>query len=236
MKQQNILAVDTSSRVLSVAIRSRAGELFESSLEGTPRHSEQLLELLEQGLKQLQIAKHEIDQLIWGLGPGSFTGLRIGLSVLKGLHLVWDRNALGASSLDLIALATNPVTGQLAVCVDARRGRLYVARYRFQAGEPEKLLPDSLLSFEELMAQMNHQTVLTGDALGTYGARIREHLGHRALLAPRCFWYPRASGALLLYESKPDWLEPLTLRSMTPRYLRLPEAVEKSKLAARRVR
>ena len=75
----NTLAVDTSSRVLSLALRSRNSETFEANLEGTPRHSERLIDLIEEGLDHLGLQKEEMDQLIWGLGPGSFTGLRIGL-------------------------------------------------------------------------------------------------------------------------------------------------------------
>ena len=112
MNVKNILAVDTSSRVLSVAIRA-SQSTFESNLDGTPRHSEQLIGLIQKGLKRLKLKKENLEAFIWGLGPGSFTGLRIGLSVLKGFHLGLRKKSYGASSLDAIALSSGLTDGEL---------------------------------------------------------------------------------------------------------------------------
>src|SRR3989338_2449813 len=144
MNAKNILAVDTSSRLLSVAIRSEYS-VFEANLDGTPRHSEQLIGLIKEGLAHLRLKKNDLETLIWGLGPGSFTGLRIGLSVLKGFHLGLRKKSYGASSLDLIALSSGLVSGELAVCVDARREHIYAAKYQFKKGAVKKVLKDSLL-------------------------------------------------------------------------------------------
>ena len=226
---KNILAVDTSSKLLSVALRSEQGEVFEANLEGTPRHSEQLIGLVQGGLKHLGLNKKELDHFAWGLGPGSFTGLRIGLSVLKGFHLGLRKRAFGASSLDLIALGTGMNEGKLAVCVDARRNRIYAAIYRFQSGRVAKVLKDSVLSFEALVKKVDSKTVFTGDALLTYGDRLRKELGKKALFLDSNFWYPRALFLVKLFDSNPRWLKPLTLREMIPQYLRISEAEEKIK-------
>ena len=223
----NILAVDTSSRVLSVALRSRNLETFETNLEGTPRHSEQLIDLIEEGLNHLGLKKEDIDQFIWGMGPGSFTGLRIGLSVLKGLHLGLRKRSFGVSSLDLIALGVGLVTGELIVCIDARRKRIYAATYRFRNGLIQKVTQDSLFSFDELKKKIKAETVLAGDALENYGTLIRKSTGKDAVFLPSSFWYPRALHSIRLAESKKEWLKPLSLRSMEPSYLRSSEAEEK---------
>ena len=73
-RERNLLAVDTSSRMLSVALAGR-GALFEANLDGMPRHSEQLIDLIDQGLRTLRLKKDEIHEFLWGFGPGSFTGL-----------------------------------------------------------------------------------------------------------------------------------------------------------------
>lgn len=223
----NTLAVDTSSRVLSVALRSGNSEVFEANLEGTPRHSEQLIDLIEEGLDHLGLRKEEINRLIWGLGPGSFTGLRIGLSVLKGLCLGLGKPSFGVSSLDLIAWGSGMVTGELAVCVDARRERIYAAVYRFRNGLIQKVIQDSLFSFDELKERMKPGIVLAGDALQNYGALVKSLMGDEAIFLPPSFWYPRAFFALPLAEDRKDWLKRLSLRSMEPRYLRCSEAEEK---------
>ena len=225
----NILAVDTSSRVLSIAIRTGNGTLFESNLEGTPRHSEQIIDLIQSGLARLGLKKNELDLFLWGLGPGSFTGLRIGLSVLKGFHLGFEKHSFGASSLDLVALGSGMVKGELAVCIDARREHIYAALYRFQGGKAKKVFQDSLVSFETFMKKVSRDTVFTGDALVPYGGWIQKKLGENTLFLSPSFWYPRALFLTHLYEAKREWLKPLTLRTMTPQYLRISEAEEKLK-------
>lgn len=226
--KKNILGVDTSSQALSVALLNGARDaIFETNLEGTPRHSEELIDLIERGLKAVRLKKNEIDCFLWGLGPGSFTGLRIGLSVLKGFHLGFKKKSFGASSLDLIALGSNVTEGKLVVCVNARRERIYTSIYQFSKGEVKKTLSDSLLSFEEFMETVDSDTIFSGDALLTYGKEIREKLGKEPLFLTPSFWYPKALFLIKLYEQKRNWLKPLSLRTMRPVYLRRSEAEDR---------
>lgn len=238
LSTKKILAVDTSSNVLSVAICSGTDAIYEVNLDGVPRHSEYLIDLIQDGLRRLKIKKQDLEFLIWGMGPGSFTGLRIGLSALKGFQLGLKKKAFGGSSLDLIAFGTGLTSGKLAVCVDARRERIYTAIYQFKKGVVKKVLRDSLLSFDELTKKLDPETVMmTGNALATYGQAIRQKIGKEMLFLEPIFWYPRALFLIHLYESKRDWLKPLTLKSITPQYLRTSEAKEmfnKSVIAKRR--
>lgn len=200
--------------------------IFEANLDGVPRHSEFLIDFIQDGLKRLKIKKQDLDLLIWGLGPGSFTGLRIGLAALKGFHVGLKKKSLGGSSLDLIALGTGMVSGELVVCVDARRQRIYTAIYQFHLGDIKKVLPESILSIDELMTKLNPGTVMTGDALQSYGDQIQSEFAKEMLFLDPIFWYPRALFLLHLYESKRDWLKPLTLKTMSPQYLKKSEAEE----------
>lgn len=234
MKLGNILAVDTSSRVLSVAIRASDQAVFEANLDGTPRHSEQLIDLIEEGLKRLKLKKNQLDELAWGLGPGSFTGLRIGLSALKGFHLGLRKRAFGASSLDLIALGSGMTSGELAVCVDARREHIYTAIYRFENNVPKKVLRESLLSFDQLIKKLRWDTIIAGDAFNRYGDLIQKKMGKNVLFLNASFWYPRALFLIRLCDEKHSWLKPLTLKSMQPLYLRSSEAEEKFGIARRK--
>lgn len=221
-----LLAVDTSSRVLSVAIQSN-GSAFETNLDAVPRHSERLIGVIEKSLKRLKLKKEKIDAFLWGLGPGSFTGLRIGLSVLKGFHLGFGKKSYGASSLDLIALSSGLREGELLVCVDARRKSIYAAKYRFKNGVAKKMMRDSLLSFNQLLEKSGKNTIFTGDALAVYGDLIRKKHGKNVLFLSPSFWYPRASQLLVLIQSKREWLTPLSLKTMVPRYFRSSEAEER---------
>jgi tRNA threonylcarbamoyladenosine biosynthesis protein TsaB len=223
---KNILAVDTSSRVLSVAIKS-GSSVFKSNLDAVPRHSERLIGIIEKGLKRLKLKKENIHAFVWGLGPGSFTGLRIGLSVLKGFHLCLRKKSFGASSLDLIALSSSLKEGELLVCVDARRQSIYAAKYQFKNGAVKKVMKDTLLSFDELIRKTTKQTIFSGDALTVYGDLIRSKHGKNVLFLKPSFWYPQASQSLFLSESKREWLTPLSLKTMVPRYFRFSEAEER---------
>lgn len=220
LSAKKILAVDTSSNVLSVAICSGTDAIFEANLDGIPRHSEHLIDFIRDGLQRLKIKKQDLDFLIWGLGPGSFTGLRIGLAALKGFHVGLKKKSFGVSSLDLIALGTGMISGELAVCVDARRERIYTALYQFKKGEMKKTLRDSLLSFDELMKKLKPGMAITGDALKTYRSLIRSKSSEEVFFLDPRFWYPRALFSFHLYESKRNWLKPLSLKSMAPEYLR----------------
>lgn len=226
LSTKKILAVDTSSNILSVAVCSGTDAIFEANLDGVPRHSEHLIDLIREGLERVKVKKQDLDFLIWGLGPGSFTGLRIGLSALKGFYMGLQKKSLGGSSLDLIALGSGMVTGTLAVCVDARRERTYTAIYQFTEGTIKKVLRDSLFSFDELMEKLSPGITVTGDALAKYGPAIKTKKGKEVLFLEPYFWYPRALFLLHLYESKRNWLKPLTLKSITPQYLRTSEAEE----------
>ena len=126
--------------------------------------------------------------------------------------------------------------GELAVCVDARRERIYAAMYRFRHGAVQKVVPDSLFSFDELKKRVCPETVFTGDALETYGALIRQSVGKEATFLSRSFWYPRAVFSIDLAETKKEWLKPLSLRAMKPAYLRSSEAEEKYRVAPMRRR
>lgn len=225
-KNKNIVAVDTSSRVLSVAIQSSEGGRYEINLEGTPRHSEQVIGFIDQGLRSLKLKKKKLDHFLWGLGPGSFTGLRIGMSLLKGFHFGFNKRAFGASSLDLVALGVPQSSGKLAVCMDARREKVYLALYTYNHGLIEKTFGDAVVSIDQFVSRLDHRTILAGDALAVYGGQIRQKLGKEMVFTEPIFWYPRALFLLHLYTTKKTWLRPLNLKTMSPQYLRISEAEE----------
>ncbi|OGW80162.1 MAG: tRNA (adenosine(37)-N6)-threonylcarbamoyltransferase complex dimerization subunit type 1 TsaB [Omnitrophica bacterium RIFCSPLOWO2_12_FULL_44_17] len=226
-KIRNILAVDTSSRVLSVGISQNGESVFETNLEGTPRHSEQLIDLIQHGLETVHLKKNDLTHFVWGLGPGSFTGLRIGCAFLKGFSLGCQKPVFGVSSLDAIALGSGIISGELAVCVDARREKIYTAIYKFQNGSPEKILPESVLSFEELSKEIRPGMIVTGDSILNYHIRFRNAFADQVELMQPMFWYPKASLMIRLFETWPERTKKLTLRMMVPMYLRRSEAEEK---------
>ena len=229
----NILAVETSSPVLSVALQRRDGMTKEIIFETGLHHVEKLMLFVRELLSELQIKKEKIDLIVCGVGPGSFTGLRVGLSAVKGLALGLGKKIVAVSSLDLIAEGAGLSEEKLAVVLDARRERLYTALYQFKAGTPRKILKDSLLSLDQLIKLVDSNTVFTGSALVTYGDQIEKKLGRDVRWLDEKFWHPKASSIFSLLKHNQAAVKTIPLRQLKPMYLRLSEAEEKRKTIKR---
>jgi len=226
---RNILAVDTSSGVLSVSAQNSEGAKIEINLDAGFRHGERLVLLIKQALSDLRIDKKDLDVLACGIGPGSFTGLRIGLSAMKGLSLGLKKKVLTFSSLDLIAAGAPLTSGKLAVLVNAKRDRVYAALYQFKDGVSKKIMKDSSLGINELLDYADENTVVSGDAILPYGETIKERLGRKIVFLEKQFWFPKASAMLPLVEAANGKAQASSLVRLKPAYLRLSEAEERRK-------
>lgn len=144
-----ILAYDTSGEVLSVALAVDGRALAEDQSAPGLRHSSCLMPLIEGILKKAGWKPRDLDVLAVGVGPGSFTGLRVGVATAKMLAFVWKTKLVGISSLEALARST----GSCAVAVDARRGRVYGALYEKRTGRLCELLAPSLMASGDFFAK-----------------------------------------------------------------------------------
>lgn len=224
----SILAFETSSPILSVALGTSKGEVRVVRSKSFLRHSENLIPFIDRLLKKEKISLRQIDAFAIDRGPGSFTGLRIGFSLLKGFLAVQKKTCYGAMSLDMItANAKLPEGSRLGVLVDARRDAVYSRFYECLRGQwrPERKL--KLQSISQLKTEIREGTVLVGDALTRYGETLKETFGKRihflnertqfpsaAVLAR---WVQAGDKRLFLLKSPKDYL---------PLYLRASEAEE----------
>jgi tRNA threonylcarbamoyladenosine biosynthesis protein TsaB len=147
----NLLAIETSSPTLSVAIKKTGGKLRHATVQGYMKHAENLLPVIDRLLKKEKLKIGDIDVFLISRGPGSFTGLRIGFATLKGFLATCPKPCYGASSLDVIAAGIQPERrSNLTVCLDARRGKLYTRFYRYHknkwspSGPPRVMLIDEV--------------------------------------------------------------------------------------------
>lgn len=223
----NVLAIETSSSLLSVAAKRKDGVSAEINLEGGLHHAENLTRLVKEVLEILKLRKEDLDLVACGLGPGSFTGLRIGCSAAKGLAVGLKKKVLGISSLDLTAEGIPCLFEKLAVVVDARREKIYAAFYERQDGAWRKIVKDSLFSIDQLLERLDCGTALAGNALLTYGEKVRNAMGRPAVLIDGSFWNPRASLVFSWMEREKKPLRFLKLSDVKPLYLRLSEAEER---------
>lgn len=217
-----ILALETSTPTPSAALLEDREVLAEATLPPGQTHSRTLLALVEKLLQDRKTAVRDLGLIVIGQGPGSFTGLRIGLAAAKGLAWAADKPLVGAPSLETIALAV-PLTDQpLHPLIDARKGQVYSARF-----EPDpdrkgwrRVGPVEALTPATLAGQVDRPTLFVGDGAVTLDSTLRQKLGPMYLRAPQGLDSPRASQAGILglknyqagAESDPALILPLYIR------------------------
>lgn len=220
-----ILAVDTATHTGSVALTDYEVVLAEYSLFSKETHSRRLLQAVEYLLAQTGLALNDIDGLAVTIGPGSFTGIRIGLATFKGLALATGKPVVGISTLDALA-ANFPVADRLVFpVIDARKGEVFTAAYYpNEEGRLIKTSPESALSPQDLVARIEERVILIGDGARSYGEFFEKELGDKAFFAPGPFSFIRASNVAFLAAEKFKAGELVDVVTMVPTYIRLSEA------------
>ncbi len=160
-----ILGFDSAGKAAGAAVWDDGTILYEANLRAGLTHSQTLLSLCEQALSQTQLRLSDIDFMALNLGPGSFTGLRIGLASAKGLCFADDIPCIGVSTLESLAYAL-PVEGNVLCALDARRREVYAAGFRRTSGGVLRLSEDKAAPVEALrpvLEQMEGPIYLMGD-------------------------------------------------------------------------
>jgi tRNA threonylcarbamoyladenosine biosynthesis protein TsaB len=228
----NLLAFDTSSQVLSVALKKGNENLSETKIVGFLQHAEKLLPMIDEMLKAKKMTINDIDRFLIGRGPGSFTGGRIGFATLKGFLAARKVPCLGALSLDMIAEnADLPEGSRLCVALDARREKLYTQFLRRRRNRWKSEGKAKVLSAAELADKFPGEIYLTGDAVIRYGDYFLKAAGKKKIhFLPESAWYPRASVLIRWFETKNEKLLKLEKpKDFIPFYFRLCEPEEKRK-------
>lgn len=220
----NILAVDTSAVTATVAIIKDDVLVYENNITNALTHSETLMPMIDTALKSVKLVPSDIDLLAVSNGPGSFTGIRIGVAAVKALAYALDKPVFGINTL--LALAYNLSVLEnvpISPIMDARRGQVYNAVYKFSSYKAEEVVAPRALSIEELCADITEKTYFVGDGVRVYGAKIKELLGDKAVLAPTHLTLQKASSiAFAASEANSDvYLSPEALEVV---YLRKSQA------------
>ena len=169
-----LLAIDTSTRMVSLALYDGVEVLCESSWTSVDYHTVELAPAVAEALDKARLTANDLGALAVALGPGSFTGLRIGMALVKGLALAKHLPVIGVPTLDILAAAQPLAQFQLAAVSRAGRGRLAVGWYQAQnetwnmVGEFEVFTP------EELASRITQPTFICGEL----NKAEREFLGH----------------------------------------------------------
>ncbi len=217
----NILAIDTTSQALSAAITS-SGELVAGfDLFTKDTHSERLMPLIDSILGAAKMNIADIDCYACTVGPGSFTGLRIGISAIKGLAYANGKMVAAISSLD--ALSTNIHDTRYDICplIDARKGELFCAFYKIGAdGELIKRSDGMNPTPDRLIAMIKRKTVFVGNGAILYKDTLSEKLAEKAVFVRDELNYIKGLNIARLAEAKikagdltkPELLAPIYIR------------------------
>ncbi len=187
-----ILAVDSATRSCSVAVRVGDRLAAETTVVSDRTHSVHLMRMIREVLVLANSNLAALDGLAVSVGPGSFTGLRIGISTVKGLALAGGKPCVGVSSLEVLASGCLPGGRGIWALMDARKGDVYAGHYRECDGGLERVAPEGLLPLEAVLRTVDTPHVFVGDGAQRYQARIRDVLGELAAFAPAEHHFPRA--------------------------------------------
>jgi tRNA threonylcarbamoyladenosine biosynthesis protein TsaB len=226
-----ILGIETSGNIGGFAVVEGGRLLAEIASDITGRHVERGDAMIEYVLECADTPIGGLAAVAVSLGPGSFTGLRVGLALAKGLCFGRGLPLVGVPTLDVMAEVFAGTEGVVVPVRDARRGEIYFGLYDAAGGTPRRLsdyralapdaLADELLALGKATGENAKRFVLVGDALARYGGTLRSRLGARMVEAAEVMWPPRpamvaALGGRMLAAGKVadlDGIEPIYVRA-----------------------
>ncbi len=180
-----VLGIDTSTLTGSVGLIDDERPIAQYSLSIEVTHSERLMEAIDTLLHGARLGLEDIDGFAISIGPGSFTGLRIGLGTVKGLCMATEKMAVSVPTLE--ALAANLPYCSYAICpiLDARKKEVYAALFKYDKnGDMIRITEDRVISPQLLADQIREPAVFLGDGVSVYGDFFKKRLGNFAHFAP----------------------------------------------------
>lgn len=223
-----ILALDTATGCCTLALTVgsvlKGAVLASLSLNGSMTHSRRLIAAIDWLLSEAEVDWPMIDGIAVGLGPGSFTGLRIGMATAKGLAATAGIPLLGITTLD--ALAGNCITSRLiCAALDARKKEVYVAYYRCDAmGVARRISEIRAVDPLKLTDEINEPVVIVGDGALVYGDHWKKVLREKVEFAPLALHYPSATAVGLRGGEDLQNNRVLDLVAAVPLYIRASDA------------
>jgi tRNA threonylcarbamoyladenosine biosynthesis protein TsaB len=186
-----ILAIDSSTKRFSLAVADGERVLVSRNRVSRDVLSSSIIPAVRMILKRAGISLRDCDAFAVGLGPGSFTSLRVGLATVKGLAFAVHKPVIGIPSLDTLAAnGYDEDVRQICVICDARRGRVFGGVYRKEGDVWRRRSDHLLVKPEELLSMIEGETLFLGDGVALYQDLIAKKAGSR--IAQEKFWYPRA--------------------------------------------
>ncbi|AYE34781.1 tRNA (adenosine(37)-N6)-threonylcarbamoyltransferase complex dimerization subunit type 1 TsaB [Clostridium septicum] len=220
-----VLSIDSSSQVATVALMKDDCLIGEYTLNHKREHSVLIMDMVEMLLKDNNLDINDIDGFVVSKGPGSFTGLRIGMATVKGLSFGSNKPYVSISSLDALAYSLINFDGIICPIMDALRNSVYTCLYKNENGNLTAITDYDALDLPylvKLIKEKGDKVIFTGDGINKHKDYLKEHLPN-AVFAPNHLSIVRASslgelGIKMLIEGKYDSV------NSSPLYLKKPQA------------
>lgn len=215
-----ILAIDSSSKPASAAVADGEHILSEVYVNNGFTHSKTLMNVAKSAIELSGISVNDIELIACVTGPGSFTGIRIGVACAKGIAFPNNIPCIGISTLEAMAYNCASFDGYACAVMDARCSQVYTATFKVHFGKIERITEDRAISIDSLIDELNslNNTVYL---LGDGAHLIKNKTNNDFILLNENLRYQKASGALLAALDKKEYIAP---DELVPVYLRLPQA------------
>ena len=224
-KVMKILAVDTASRTGSVAVLEDETILAEVQVTSPQTHAKRLMSAIDTALGMADSDLSELNGFAVTHGPGSFTGLRIGISTVKGLALATGKPVTGVSTLDALACQFPSFPDLVCPLLDARKGQIYTALYKCGHHRGlEKLAPECATGPRQWLTQIKGPCLFVGDGAILYKGIIKEIIGQQTRFAPPYLNSVRASVVASIGKKQIERGDVVDVASLVPHYIRKSDA------------
>ena len=219
-----LLALDTSSLTATVALLDDDKLMGEYTLNHKKNHSQKLMPMIEELLNSCSTKPKEIDVFAVSLGPGSFTGLRIGIATMTAMAQALDKEVVGVSTLEALAYNLFNIKGLICPIIDAQRDLVYTALYRWTDGNIEELMKQQVIDIHgliDILKGKSEKIFFVGDALEKFGGNLKADLAQQFAVPPLRLLIPSASSVAEVAKIK---IRENITTDMVPIYMRKSEA------------
>jgi tRNA threonylcarbamoyladenosine biosynthesis protein TsaB len=221
-----VLAIDTSNYALGIALTEADKIIGEYITNMKKNHSVRVMPAIEQLLKDCETTPSELDKIVVAKGPGSYTGVRIGVTIAKTLAWTLKIPLSGVSSLEVLAANGRYFDGLISPLFDARRGQLYTGLYRYDNNRIKTVVQDiNILDTEwaEQLSQYKEKILFVGTDVEIHQGALQKVLGDMAEFSPIQLFNPRPGELAFLGMDKPTE----DIHHFVPNYVRMAEAEAK---------
>ncbi len=219
-----VLGVDTSTMTAGIGIVEEDEILVEVKFSVKITYSEILLSCIDQALKNVSLKIDDLDGLAISIGPGSFTGLRIGLSTLKGLSFATEKPLASVPSLDALAYLSLYCQYPVVTMLDAKKSQVYAAIYETRDGELKRQSDYLVIDVEDLVKKVSQRSLFVGPGAKLYQKKLIELLKDKAYFSQAEQSLPSGAMVALLGSKKLMLGQFEDMVNLEPLYLRKSEA------------